>query len=280
MNARQLFQQIKQKKSFLCVGLDTDPGKIPPHLLEKDDPVFEFNRYVVEATAEFAVAFKPNIAFYESLGAQGWKSLGKTVKYIRRNYPGIFLIADAKRGDIGNTAGKYARTFFDYGTTGLDFDAITVSPYMGADSVSPFLEFPGKWIVVLALTSNPGADDFQFTRLENGELLYEKVIRTAAQWTDRDHLMFVVGATKAEMLAGIRKLIPDHFLLVPGVGAQGGSLAEVAEYGLTPDCGLLVNSSRGIIYADRSRDFAAIVRVKAMEMQQEMEKILRSRGIL
>ncbi|MGC9470046.1 MAG: orotidine-5'-phosphate decarboxylase [Bacteroidales bacterium] len=280
MNARQLFQQIKRKKSFLCVGLDADLEKIPPHLLEKDDPVFEFNRYVVEATAEFAVAFKPNLAFYESLGPDGWRSLRKTVKFIRRNYPGIFLIADAKRGDIGNTSEKYARTFFDYKAAGLDFDAVTLSPYMGQDSVVPFLAFPEKWLVILALTSNPGANDFQNARLETGEYVFEKVIKTCASWTTSDRLMFVVGATRADSLVKIRQWVPDHFLLVPGVGAQGGSLAEVAEYGMNRECGLLVNSSRAIIYADHSPDFAAFVRVKAIEIQQEMEKLLTKKGIL
>lgn len=281
MNAKQLLQQIKRKKSFLCIGLDTDPGKIPPHLLEKEDPVFEFNRQIIEATADFAVALKPNIAFYESLGPAGWKSLSRTVKFIRRSYPGIFLIADAKRGDIGNTSEKYARGFFDYRTSGLDFDAVTVAPYMGKDSVMPFLSYPEKWIIVLALTSNPGAADFQLSRQKDtGEYLFEKVIKTAVQWTTTDRLMFVVGATRAEMLADIRKWVPGHFLLVPGIGAQGGSLQEVAEHGMNMQCGLLVNSSRAIIYADRSKDFKAIARIKAIEIQQEMEILLKKKGIL
>ena len=252
MDYTQLFEQIKKKKSFLCVGLDSDIAKIPAHLLTAGDPVFEFNKAIVDATAEFAVAYKPNIAFYESRGVEGWLSLEKTVKYIRSEYPEVFIIADAKRGDIGNTSQMYAKAFLQT----LDFDAITVAPYMGEDSVTPFLQYEGKWVILLALTSNKGAFDFQFFDSE-GEKLYEKVLKKSQEWGDKQNMMYVVGATKAEMLGGIRAIVPDHFLLVPGVGAQGGSLEEVAKYGMNSHCGLIVNSSRGIIFADKTENFAA-----------------------
>ena len=252
MTSEQLFSQIRSKRSFLCVGLDTDVNKIPRHLLSQDDPVFAFNRAIVDATAPYAVCYKPNMAFYEESGAKGWESFRRTVEYIRERYPDMLIIADAKRGDIGNTSKMYARAFFSENLA----DAVTVSPYMGYDTVGPFLQYEGKWAVVLALTSNPSAADFELQRMEDGGYLYEKVIDTACGWGTTDNLMFVVGATQAKMLRGIRRLIPNHFLLVPGVGAQGGSLEEVARYGMNGRCGLLVNSSRGIIYADSTERFA------------------------
>lgn len=275
MNYTQLFEQIKKKKSFLCVGLDSDMAKLPAHLSGAEDPVFEFNRQIVEATAGVTVAYKPNIAFYESRGVEGWGSLEKTVKYIKDRYPDIFLIADAKRGDIGNTSQMYAKAFLQT----LDFDAITVAPYMGEDSVTPFTQYTDKWVILLALTSNKGAFDFQF--FENqGEKLYEKVLRKSQEWGDRRNMMYVVGATKAEMLGGIREIVPDHFLLVPGVGAQGGSLEEVAKYGMNSHCGLLVNSSRGIIFADKTENFAVRAGEEAGKLQQAMEQLLKEKGIL
>jgi len=275
MNYTQLFEQIKKKKSFLCVGLDSDIAKLPAHLSGVEDPVFEFNKQIVEATADVTVAYKPNIAFYESRGGEGWSSLEKTVKYIREHYPEIFLIADAKRGDIGNTSQMYAKAFLQT----LDFDAITVAPYMGEDSVTPFIQYDGKWVILLALTSNKGAFDFQF--FENqGEKLYEKVLRKSQEWGDCHNMMYVVGATKAEMLSGIRDIVPDHFLLVPGVGAQGGSLEEVAKYGMNDHCGLIVNSSRGIIFADKTENFAVRAGEEARKLQQEMEQLLKQKGIL
>jgi len=271
MNYIQIFENIKKKKSFLCIGLDSDIQKIPQFLLNEVDPLFEFNRQIVDKTSQFAVAYKPNLAFYESRGADGWNTLRKTVQYIRSEHPDIFLIADAKRGDIGNTSGMYARAFFEK----MDFDAVTVAPYMGKDSVSPFMGYSEKWIVLLALTSNEGASDFQFTRdAETGDQLFESVLRKSQDWGSKNNMMFVVGATKAEMLSDIRKIIPDHFLLVPGVGAQGGSLHEVAENGLNDHCGLLVNSSRGIIYSSSDQDFAEIAGEKAREIQEEMASIL------
>lgn len=270
MTKQQLIQNIKRKKSFLCVGLDTDVNKIPEHLFdETDDAIFEFNKQIIDATADLCVAYKPNLAFYESIGLEGWDVLERTVEYIRTNYPDQFIIADAKRGDIGNTSAMYARTFFG----NMDFDAVTVAPYMGEDSVSPFLTYENKWVILLALTSNKGAFDFQFME-ENGEKLFEKVLKTSQQWGTDENMMYVVGATKAEMLSDIRKIIPSHFLLVPGVGAQGGSLQEVAKYGLNAECGLLVNSSRQIIYASSEADFAEKAREEAKKVQQEMEKIL------
>ena len=270
MNKQQLIDNISRKKSFLCVGLDTDVDKIPEHLFDvTDDPIFEFNKQIIDATSDLCVAYKPNLAFYESIGLEGWDVLERTVDYIRTNYPDQFIIADAKRGDIGNTSAMYARTFFG----NMDFDAVTIAPYMGEDSVAPFLTYENKWAIVLALTSNKGASDFQFIE-EDGEKLFEKVLKTSKKWGTDENMMFVVGATKAEMLAEIRKIIPTHFLLVPGVGAQGGSLQEVAKYGLTDECGLLINSSRQIIYASSETDFAEKAREEALKVQQEMSKIL------
>lgn len=266
MNSNELFGNIVRKHSFLCVGLDSEIEKIPPVLLKSKDPLFEFNRRIIDATHKYAVAYKPNIAFYEAGGFKGWLSLEATLKYIRSNYPDLFVIADAKRSDIGNTSRMYARAFFE----NMDFDAVTVTPYMGEDSITPYLSYKERWAVILALTSNKGADDFQF-HSENGTRLFEKVLKISQDWGTTDNLMFVVGATRAEMLRDIRKIVPDHFLLVPGVGAQGGSLKEVAEYGLNTKCGLLVNSSRGIIFADNSDNFDTIAGVKAMEIQSEME---------
>lgn len=269
MNFTQLFEQIQKKKSFLCVGLDSDIAKIPQHLLDAEDPVFEFNKAIIDTTAEVAIAYKPNIAFYESRGLAGWQSLEKTVKYIKANYPEIFTIADAKRGDIGNTSQMYAKAFLET----LDFDSITVAPYMGEDSVTPFLQYPDKWVILLALTSNKGAYDFQFFEQE-GEKLYEKVLKKSQEWGDARNMMYVVGATKAEMLGGIRRIVPDHFLLVPGVGAQGGSLEEVAKYGMNKHCGLIVNSSRGIIFADKTERFAIRAGEEARALQQAMARLL------
>lgn len=277
MNQEQLFEQIQKKRSFLCVGLDSDIQKIPKYLLSAADPVLAFNRKIIDATAEFAVAYKPNLAFYESLGWQGWHTLEKTVEYIKSKYPGIFLIADAKRGDIGNTSNLYARAFFEK----LDFDAITVAPYMGEDSVKPFMNYPEKWVILLALTSNKGAFDFQFLEdKKSGDQLFESVLKTSQTWGTTENMMYVVGATKAEKLEEIRKIVPDHFLLVPGVGAQGGSLQEVAKFGLNKKCGLLVNSSRGIIYASKEKDFAAKAKEAAAEVQKEMAKLLDDAGLL
>ena len=274
MDYTQLFEQIKRKKSFLCVGLDSDMAKIPAHLLNTEDPVFEFNKAIIEATAEVAVAYKPNIAFYESRGVEGWMSLEKTIRYIKKNYPEIFTIADAKRGDIGNTSQMYAKAFLQT----LDFNSITVAPYMGEDSVTPFLQYEGKWVILLALTSNKGAFDFQFFDSE-GEKLYEKVLKKSQEWGDARNMMYVVGATKAEMLEGIRRIVPDHFLLVPGVGAQGGSLEEVAKYGMNAHCGLIVNSSRGIIFADHTENFAVRAGEEARKLQKDMERLLKEKGV-
>lgn len=276
MNYAQLVSQIKQKKSFLCVGLDPDINKIPQHLLSSQDPLYEFSREIVDATAAYAVAYKPNIAFYEAQGWKGMLSFEKTIEYIRRNYPDIFIIADAKRGDIGNTSAMYARTFFQT----MDCDAVTVAPYMGSDSVRPFLEFDNKWVILLALTSNAGAADFQFTESTDGTLLYEKVIKTSQEWASHEQLMYVTGATKAEYFTRIRELAPRHFLLVPGVGAQGGSLEDVCRYGLTEDCGLLINSSRGIIYASHGEDYASVAGDEARKIQTQMEKILTDSHII
>jgi orotidine-5'-phosphate decarboxylase len=273
MNREELFSIIKKKRSFLCVGLDTDINKIPKHLLETEDPVFEFNKGIIDATIEFSVAYKPNLAFYESLGASGWKSLEKTVNYIRSVSKDIFLIADAKRGDIGNTSAMYAKTFFET----MSFDAVTIAPYMGYDTVSPFLEFNDKWSVLLALTSNKSAADFQYLEdKKSGDRLFESVLKTSKNWGTTDQLMYVVGATKAEALKDIRKIVPNHFLLVPGVGAQGGSLEEVAKYGMNDRCGLLVNSSRGIIYASSGEDFMEKAAENAQKMQLEMASYLKS----
>ena len=277
MDSNTLFNNIKKKKSFLCVGLDSDIEKIPTVLHREKDPVFAFNKEIIDATNEYAVAYKPNIAFYESRGADGWISLKNTVEYIKSQYPEIFLIADAKRGDIGNTSRMYAKTFFEY----LDFDAITVAPYMGEDSVSPFLEYPDKWVILLALTSNIGASDFQFSVDSKDQTrLFEKIIQRSSGWGTENNMMYVVGATKAEMLRDIRKIIPDHFLLVPGIGVQGGSLEDVAEYGINNKCGLIVNSSRGIIFADSSDKFAQKAGEEAKIIKDKMADILLKNHIL
>jgi len=263
MNRVELFEQIQKKSSYLCVGLDTDIQKIPKHLLDHEDPIFEFNKQIIDATADYAVAYKPNIAFYEAHGIEGWKSLQKTIKYIPKD---IFTVADAKRGDIGNTSKMYARAFFEQ----MDCDSITVAPYMGEDSVKPLLEFDNKWVILLALTSNAGGKDFQNLGLNKGGELYEEVLRKSQEWGNTDQMMYVVGATRAEALKNIRQIVPEHFLLVPGVGAQGGNLEEVSKYGMNSHCGLLVNSSRGIIYAESSEDFATVAAQKAKALQQEM----------
>ena len=266
MTREQLIQQIFAKKSFLCVGLDTDAKKIPAHLLDLHDPIVEFNKAIIDATAPYCVAYKPNLAFYEAHGIHGMIAFKKTVDYIRERHPHHFIIADAKRGDIGNTSKMYARTFFEE----YDVDALTIAPYMGEDSVTPFLEYEGKWVVMLALTSNKGSLDFQLMQDENGERLFEKVMRKGQEWGTPQNMMFVVGATRGEMFKDVRRVAPHHFLLVPGVGAQGGSLEEVCRYGMTQDCGLLVNSSRGIIYASSDEHFAEIAGNKAREIQQQM----------
>ncbi|MDR1022698.1 MAG: orotidine-5'-phosphate decarboxylase [Prevotellaceae bacterium] len=266
MNAQQLYEQIQRKKSFLCVGLDTDAGKLPAHLQREPYPMLTFNKAIVDATAPYAVAYKPNLAFYEAHGADGWAQLEQTVRYIRQCYPEMLIIADAKRGDIGNTSRLYAEAFFGK----MDVDAVTLSPYMGRDTVQPFLEYDGRWAVLLALTSNPSASDFELMSGENGEMLYERVLKTSMRWGNPNNTMYVVGATKAEMLSNIRRIVPEHFLLVPGVGEQGGSLNEVAKFGMNSRCGLLVNSSRAIIFADSSENFAATAGKKARDMQQQM----------
>lgn len=271
MTKQELFDQIKQKKSYLCVGLDSDLKKIPSHLLDSEDPVFEFNKAIIDATLPFSVAYKPNIAFYEALGSKGWDTLKKTLEYIPDN---CFTIADAKRGDIGNTSGLYARAFFDKNSSGLSFDSVTVAPYMGADSVLPFLEFQNKWVILLALTSNTGSEDFQKMKMESGEFLYEKVLEQSKKWGGPEQLMYVVGATQTQSLTEIRKIVPENFLLIPGVGAQGGSLAEVSEYGMNSECGLLVNSSRAIIYASNGHDFAEKAAEEAEKVQKEMSVYL------
>jgi len=277
MNNQQLFENIQKKGSFLCVGLDTDIRKIPPFLLDTTDPIFAFNKEIIDATAPYTVAYKPNLAFYESEGLEGWRSLEKTVHYLHENYPDIYLIADAKRGDIGNTSSMYARAFFEK----MSFDAVTVAPYMGEDSVKPFLGYEGKRVVLLALTSNKGAYDFQFGKDElTGEKLFEKVLRISQEWGSSENIMYVIGATKAEELEGIRRIVPYHFLLVPGVGAQGGSLQEVARYGLNEQCGLLVNSSRAIIYASKEENFAVKAGESARETRDEMFELLRIKGLL
>ncbi len=271
MNHLQLYERIKKKRSFLCIGLDTDLSKIPPHLLSYQDPIFEFNKRIIDATHDLCVAYKPNIAFYESRGFEGWLALEKTAQHIPDE---VFKLADAKRGDIGNTSRMYAMGFFDK----MDFDAVTLSPYMGSDSVLPYLQFDNKWVVLLALTSNEGAADLQYLKTENGQL-FEEVLRVSKDWGTVDNTMFVVGATKASMMKKVREIVPDHFLLVPGVGAQGGSLTEVAKNGLNSKCGLLVNSSRGIIYASRDENFAEAARAEALKMQKEMEAILDEAGL-
>ena len=277
MQKIDLIQQIKAKKSFLCIGLDTDLSKIPAHLLQQEDPIFAFNKAIIDATADLCVAYKPNLAFYESMGAAGWESLRKTMEYIPAH---CFTIADAKRGDIGNTSAMYAKTFFEPAAAGFNFDSVTVAPYMGSDSVTPFLAYSNKWVILLALTSNDGAKDFQFDSFENGEKVFERVLLKSSKWGSEENMMYVVGATRGEAFAAIRKLVPDHFLLVPGVGAQGGSLAEVCKYGLNKECGLLVNSSRAIIYASNTIDFASKAREAALALQQEMEIILQENKII
>lgn len=267
MNRDQLVTEIFKKKSFLCVGLDVDINKIPQHLLSEEDPIFAFNKAIIDATAPYCVAYKPNLAFYEAYGVKGMVAFEKTIAYLKENYPEMFVIADAKRGDIGNTSKMYAKTFFGE----YDVDALTVAPYMGEDSVVPFLEgYDGKWVVLLALTSNKGSFDFQLTEDKEGERLFEKVIRKSQEWGNDENMMYVVGATRGEMFTDIRKVAPTSFLLVPGVGAQGGSLQDVCKYGIIKDCGLLVNSSRGIIYADKTENFAEAAAESAKKLQQEM----------
>ena len=274
MNKHQLFEQIKKKQSFLCVGLDTDINKIPQELLAMDDPIFEFNKQIINKTAPYAVAYKPNTAFYEVYGAKGWQSLERTIQYIKINHPDIFIIADAKRGDIGNTSANYAKAFFNT----LKADALTVAPYMGKDSVEPFLNFEDKWVVLLALTSNKGSQDFQY--LNVGErMLHQQVLQTATTWATSEQMMFVVGATHPEELGEIRKMLPDYFFLVPGVGAQGGDLQAVAHNGLNDECGLLVNSSRGIIYASNGSDFAERAGEEAKKLQVQMSELLKAKGL-
>ncbi len=272
MNREQIINQIKLKRSFLCVGLDSDINKIPKHLLKTEDPIFEFNKQIIDATKDFCVAYKPNIAFYESFGVSGWNSLQKTLDYIPKD---IFTIADAKRGDIGNTSQMYAKAFFN----NMNFDAITISPYMGKDSVSPFLEFKNKWVILLALTSNKSSSDFQKLEGNNGERLFQKVLQTSRYWGSEKNMMYVVGATRSKQLSEVRKIIPNHFLLVPGVGAQGGNLEDVVKYGMNKDCGILVNSSRGIIYSDNGVYFAEKSRISAQQIQSKMDVLLSERGI-
>ncbi len=270
MNKAAIIEQIKTKRSVLCVGLDTDLEKIPQHLLKEDDPVFAFNKAIIDATAAFTVAYKPNIAFYESMGVKGWQSLEKTIQYLDEKYPEIFTIADAKRGDIGNTSKMYAKAFFE----NMNFDSVTVAPYMGEDSVIPFLDFPNKWVILLGLTSNKGAFDFQFIENAEGEALFESVVKKAQEWASADQLMFVLGATKTEYLARLRAIAPDHFFLVPGVGAQGGSLEEVLKQATNKEYGVLVNSTRGVIYQSNGLDFAQAAGSAASTLQQEMERLL------
>lgn len=276
MNKQQLFENIKARKSFLCVGLDTDIKKIPQHLLNEEDPIFAFNKAIIDATAEYCVAYKPNLAFYECMGVKGWISFEKTIEYLNNNYPNHFIVADAKRGDIGNTSAMYARTFFEE----MNIDSVTVAPYMGEDSVTPFLSYEGKWVILLALTSNKGSHDFQLTQDTDGERLFEKVLRISQQWGNDKNMMYVVGATQGRMFEDIRKIVPEHFILVPGIGAQGGSLEEVCKYGMNNTCGLLVNSSRAIIYADKSERFAEVAAEEAKEVQQQMEEQLKAFNII
>ena len=270
MTREELIRLIRSKKSFLCVGLDSEYKKLPPHLLDAEDPVFEFNKAIIDATIDIAVAYKPNLAFYESEGLKGWISLEKTISYLNRFKGDSFVIADAKRGDIGNTSAQYARAFFEV----LDVDALTVAPYMGSDSVQPFLSYPGKWVILLALTSNKGASDFQYLKPDD-RFLFEHVLKQSSQWGNPENMMYVVGATQASQLGNIRQMIPHHFLLVPGVGAQGGSLQEVVHYGKTADIGLLINASRSIIFASNGMDFASKARDEAGRMQQEMQELMK-----
>ena len=275
MTRKELIASIQRKRSFLCVGLDTDLKKVPAHLLQEEDPVFAFNKAIIDATAPYCVAYKPNLAFYESMGVKGWIAFEKTVAYLRENYPDQFIIADAKRGDIGNTSAMYARTFFEE----MDLDAVTVAPYMGEDSVTPFLGYEGKWVILLALTSNKGSHDFQLTEDAQGEKLFEKVLRKSQEWAGNDQMMYVVGATQGKAFEDIRRIAPNHFLLVPGIGVQGGSLEEVCKYGMTSECGLIVNSSRAIIYADATERFAQVAGEKAREVQAQMAQELDRYGI-
>ena len=275
MNKQQIIDNIARKGSFLCVGLDTDLKKMPQHIIANSattaEAIFTFNKAIIDATAPYCVAYKPNLAFYECFGIEGWQAFEQTVQYIKQNYPDQFIIADAKRSDIGNTSAMYARTFFE----GTQVDALTIAPYMGEDSVTPFLTYPGKWAVLLALTSNKGSHDFQLTADTEGERLFERVLRVSQQWGTDEQMMYVVGATQGKLFEDIRRIAPRHFLLVPGVGAQGGSLEEVCRYGMTPRCELLVNSSRGIIYADSTEDFAKVAGEKARELQEQMQKLLK-----
>lgn len=280
MNRQQLIDLIKRKRSYLCVGLDSDIKKIPAHLLGFDDPVFEFNKQIIDSTLPFTVAYKPNLAFYEARGLKGMISLQKTMHYLDKFRDDCFTIADAKRGDIGNTSAQYAAAFFDNDNSGFNFDAVTVAPYMGEDSVVPFLSFKDKWVIILALTSNKGASDFQLNTDIEGVKLFEDVLATAKQWGTAENTMFVVGATRAEMLTEVRKIVPEHFLLVPGVGAQGGSLEEVAKYGLNKDCGILINASRSIIFGSANEDFAVKAKEEASSMQIQMENTLAEFGII
>lgn len=277
MTRAELVEQIKRKGSFLCVGLDTDLDKIPAHLLETEDPIFEFNKSIIDATKDYCVAYKPNIAFYECLGSKGWESLRKTVEYIPED---IFTIADAKRGDIGNTASRYAKTFFDKSSSGMEFDSITIAPYMGKDSVVPFLDFKDKWGIILALTSNPGSNDYQQFESKEGKLLFEQVVEKSQTWGSSEQIMYVVGATRGEDIGKVRAVAKDHFFLVPGVGAQGGSLEDVVKFGMIEDCGLLINSSRGIIYASNQKDFAEKAGAKAKELNQQMSELLKQHSII
>ena len=275
MNKEQLIKQIKEKRSFLCVGLDSDIKKMPACVKDNEDAIFDFNKAIIDATAPYTVAYKPNLAFYEAFGVKGWISFEKTVKYIKENYPEIFIIADAKRGDIGNTSALYARSFFEE----MKVDSITVAPYMGEDSVKPFLAYEDTWVILLALTSNPGSHDFQLTKDEEGTMLFEKVLATSQKWGSDQNMMYVVGATQGKAFEDIRRIAPDHFLLVPGVGAQGGSLEEVCKYGMNSKCGLIVNSSRAIIYADSSEQYAQVAGEKAREVQQQMAAELAKAGL-
>ena len=274
MTRKELVELIYAKQSFLCVGLDTDIKKIPHHLLKEEDPIFAFNKAIIDATSQFCVAYKPNLAFYESNGVKGWIAFEKTINYLNEKHPHHFIIADAKRGDIGNTSAMYARTFFEE----MNLDALTVAPYMGEDSVTPFLQYEGKWVILLALTSNKGSNDFQLTTDAEGERLFEKVLRKSQQWGNDQNMMYVVGATQGKMFKEIRKVTPKHFLLVPGIGAQGGSLEEVCKYGMTDDCGLIVNSSRAIIYADSTENFAKVAAQKAKEVQLQMASELAKKA--
>ncbi len=280
MNRKQLIANIQRKRSCLCIGLDSDPAKIPAHLHKFPDPVFEFNKRIIEATHDLAVAYKPNTAFYESNGAKGWETLRKTVDFLERYRDSVFLIADAKRGDIGNTSYKYASAFFGKPPEGLDFDAVTVAPYMGRDSVEPFLSFRNKWVILLALTSNAGAGDFQFLKTADGKMIFEKILETSKSWGTPDNMMYVIGATKAAMLSDVRKIVPEAFLLIPGIGAQGGDPDEVLRRGMNKECGLLINSSRGIIYAGEGEDFAAEARRQALMIQKKMENALARQKLI